>query len=212
MPTLLCDAASFGPSGLSLIDSLECDADLDYPGMREAVNALILAEMETMASEGVADGVEYLLRAPPIPPLRVVNNDREPPLDMARYETPMPPPANADALTWEAACSRAALAVECLEMRSVHLELASRYGVDVWRTAARDAAACAVGMQKELKRTQTAVAQVEMSRAEALRGAAPLLAGFSRRVGDAETSGVALAVALAGAVTELDRVKRLRSK
>ena len=212
MTSLLCESASIDArTGLSFIDSLECDGDLDSHGMRDTVNALILAEMETMAAEGIVDGDEYLARAPLVPPLRVsIVPGNGSSLDTTRYGPPTAPPIGADAIAWEAAASRAALAVESLEMRTVHLELASRYGVDVWRTAARDASASATRVQDNLQAARASVAEIEASRANALRTVAPHLFALDKRVSDSEINGNALAAALAGATAELDRVKRLR--
>lgn len=208
--SLLCEAASIGANGLSLIDSLECDADIDAPGMREAVNALIIAEMESMASEAGVDGSEYLSRAPPVPPVRTAPlvSTGVSSIDSSRYDAPAAPPLDAGADAWEGAARRAALAVEALEMRTVHVELASRYGVELWKVAVRDAVASAANAARDLAAVQARVGEIERARADALRSAAPKLAALGKRLGDAEISGTVLSVAISGARGELERAKK----
>jgi hypothetical protein len=220
--SLLCDPASLNDDGESLMDALPCDAELDAPGMRDAVNALILEEMGAMAAAGVADASAYLSRAPPVPPVRrnaLLNEaggagagaGASAPLDFSRYGAPTEPAgaAASDPAAWEAAAARAALAVEALEARSVALELAAKYGVDVWRAAVRDAAALAVNAKTAAAKAAARNAELDVARADSVRAAAPRLATFAKRVRDAEVGGTPLAEAIAGARLEAARRARL---
>ena len=204
--SLLCDPASLNDDGVSLIDSLPCDAELDAPGMRDAVNALILEEMEAMAAAGLADASVYLSRAPPVPPMRAGallggGAGGVAPLDFSRYGAPVEPTgaSASDPAAWEAAAARAALAVEALEARSVALELSSKYGADAWRTAVRDAAALAASATTAAAKTAARNAELEVARADGVRTAAPRLATYAKRLRDAEAGITPLAEAVAGA-------------
>jgi hypothetical protein len=214
---LCCDAASLNDDGVSLIDALPCDAELDAPGMRDAVNALILEEMEAMAAAGLADASVYLARAPAVPPVRAGAlfgggaGGAGAPLDFTRYGAPAEPTgaAAADPAAWEAAATRAALAVESLEARSVALELSSKYGADAWRMAVRDAAALAASAATAAAKSAARNAELEIARADAVRMAAPRLATLAKRLRDAEAGGTPLAEAVAGARAEAARRARV---
>lgn len=109
--------------------------------MREAVDALILEEMAHMEPE------DYLAEFPAPSTTfsseliehevqRIAQGQPGPSIDFEKIFNHVEPPADADAATyeaWETALSRAKVAVEAQRMRSINLELMSRFGVDAWK-------------------------------------------------------------------------------
>jgi hypothetical protein len=57
------------------------------------------------------------------------------PLDLSRFEQPQAPAAGdaASAEEWEVAVARAQVALEAQALRAINLELAAKYGVDMWK-------------------------------------------------------------------------------
>ncbi len=200
--------------------------------MREAVNALILQEMEAMAAEGSATESSYLDSLPPLPACELLSADlaarggqeavaaavaaaaaaaaagssRQP---VVHYTAPAAPAGGAAAgpAAWEAACSSAEAAQEALGLRSVCLELASKYGAEAWKAAVAGGSAEAAAAARAAAALRSEADSVNAGRAALLEPHAARLRVLGKRYREALEGNVGLAGALAAAEAELQRLR-----
>ena len=205
---------------------------IDAPGMRDAVDALILAEMGSFVPP------DYLADLPPPPPVpssallaaevaRIADSggNRASAASAAamaavaafeRVPPPPPPPAGdggateaSTAAAWESAAARLAVAHEATVLRAINVELMTRYGVEAWKVHV-------AGLEGMHAATKARVATLA-ARIEAVNGARKArqekfsgrLAGSVRKWREAVDTNLQVELACHDADAEVRRLKRL---
>jgi hypothetical protein len=185
------------------------DDTLDAPGMREVVNALLMAEMEAMAARGEADEASFVARLPPLPPLsssalvsselqRVARGERLSVISAVGYALPPPPSGAAadDPAAWEAAARGARLAYEAQGFHALNLEMAARFGSDAWHAAVMQAASITSATRGEVAALTAALTETTAARRAVQLDAGARLGEIAKRARQCDDTIIQLGVGL----------------
>lgn len=148
---ILADPRTRG-EGLAVDSLSSTDSHLNEPGMRDAVDSLILAEMTRMQTDGAfdannlsamyLDGSAHLLPSARFASelveaeLRLMQQGQrtQPQMNLTAYDQ-VPEPSSNLVEDLQQAVRRAETALEAQMSRTINTELSSKYGTDQWKMA-----------------------------------------------------------------------------
>lgn len=157
------------------IDALPyADKDYEYPGVKEAVQAMVEAEKHTF----VPDFEKYLAHLPPMPELNTLNsafleaemtrikkNKKMKSMDMSRLNIPKPDKSSAnDVAAWTSAVENAQAQLVHMKNRIDNVELFAQYGPQLWKQHVLDLKRIEETCQKDLQALNDTVQEINWQR------------------------------------------------
>lgn len=189
--------------------------------MRDRVNNLILEEMGRFQPpdyfEGTALGSALTAAATVSSDLiraeleMLAKGESHPRIDVSRYESASAPTGAAaeDPAEWESAVRRAQVAAEALSLRSVNLELMSKYGVDAWKAHVSDMEKLSTAGRANADAAASACGVVNEQRRATVEPHAQRLHGLQRKWAQAVDSNFQIQLACSDAEREVRRLRAL---
>lgn len=197
------------------------DTEIDEPGMRDRVSALVQAEMDTMHAE--KDSRDYLSHLSPVPSLnfdgtvflkremeRVRKRVPMKPLEKERYQL-NPPLASrvGDVDAWVSALNNARAQLEHQQGRILNLELMQKYGPNAWRVHAKQVEGLQRHLEFQRDKVRAQIEEVNRKRKVEQLSQQPSLLKEKRKWGETVSNNFMIEYACA----ELERdIKRLKQE
>lgn len=140
---------------------------------------------------------------------RLLEGVQFPPSSFDHVQPPTDPALLHDEAAWQASIARAQAAVEAQTLRSINVELASKFSVEQWKAHTDSLAQAEENARKRVQRIQDEIRKVEETRKATQERAKPSLQTYAKRKFAAISSIGQVAPAVADAEAEVRRLKRI---